>query len=67
MIFIVWGWVVGTTILKEVEVLEETSTTAIQSIQSPKVADNATYNLSGQKVSPSYKGVVIQNGRKVVK
>ena len=67
MIFIGWGWVVGTTILKEVEVLEETSTTAIQSIQSPKVADNATYNLSGQKVSPSYKGVVIQNGRKVVK
>lgn len=28
---------------------------------------NATYNLSGQRVSPNAKGVIIQNGKKVVK
>lgn len=29
--------------------------------------NNATYNLSGQRVSPNAKGVIIQNGKKVVK
>lgn len=28
---------------------------------------NATYNLSGQRVSPNAKGVIIQNGKKIVK
>lgn len=28
---------------------------------------NVIYNLNGQRVSPPYRGIVIQNGRKVVK
>lgn len=60
------GWVVGTTILKEVEVLEKTSTAGIQSVRSVKDADAVFYNLSGQKVNASYKGIVIQNGKKVM-
>ena len=59
-----WGWVVGTTILKEVEVFEKINTTGIQGIQPSKGTDDAAYSLSGQKVGPSYKGVVIQNGKK---
>ena len=67
MIFFGWGWVVGTTILKEVEVLEKTSTAGILSVKAPKDADDAVYNLSGQKIIPSYKGIVIKNGKKVMK
>lgn len=32
--------------------------------QTPKHFDGAVYNLQGQKVSPSYRGIVIRNGRK---
>lgn len=60
------GWVVGTTILKEVEVLEKTSTAGIQSVRSVKDADAVFYNLSGQKVNASYKGIVIMNGKKLL-
>jgi hypothetical protein len=31
------------------------------------VANGATYNLAGQKVGVQYKGLVIENGRKVLK
>ena len=64
VVFLGWGWVVGTTILKEVEFLEKTSTASIPSVKAPKGADDAAYNLSGQKVNASYKGIVIQNGKK---
>ncbi|MBQ9650462.1 MAG: hypothetical protein IJV25_08585 [Prevotella sp.] len=58
------GWVPGTTIIKEVEVLERVSGSGIQRVKSAKAPDVAIYNLSGQKVDASYKGVVIQNGKK---
>ena len=61
------GWVVGTTILKEVEVLEKTSTAGVRSAKPAKDADDTIYNLSGQKVNASYKGIIIQNGKKAVK
>lgn len=61
-----FGWVVGTTILKEVEVLEKTSTAGIQRVRSVKDADAVFYNLSGQKVNASYKGIVIMNGKKLL-
>lgn len=67
MIILGWGWVVGTTILKEVEVLEKTSTAGILNIKSPQGADGAAYNLSGQKVNASYKGIVIRNGKKFLR
>lgn len=57
------GWVKGTTILKEVEVLEKTSTAGIRSAKPSKDADHTIYNLSGQKVDTSYRGIVIQNGK----
>ena len=60
------GWVVGTTILKEVEVFEKTSTAGVRSAKSAIDADDTIYNLSGQKVNASYKGIVISKGRKIV-
>lgn len=59
------GWVVGTTIVKMVQVYEKAGTTTLKTVRSAK-ADDAIYNLAGQKVSTSYKGIVIQNGRKVI-
>ena len=67
MIILGWGWVVGTTILKEVELLEKANTAGIQSIKSPQGANGAAYNLSGQKVNASYKGIVIWNGKKFLR
>lgn len=63
------GWVVGTTILKKVEVYEVSESTARGNLTALKAvkatnADGAIYNLAGQKVDASYKGIVIQNGKK---
>ena len=68
-IFLTSGWVVGTTVVKKVEVYEivgsgaRSGETAIKTV---KVAnsDDAVYNLAGQRVDASYKGLVIQNGQK---
>ena len=65
------GWVVGTTVVKKVEVYEKAesgsreNTTAIKTVKTMN-SDDSIYNLAGQRVSPSYKGIVIRNGRKVV-
>ena len=67
-IFFQSGWVVGTTILKKVEILEKVSgnTVAIKTAKVSK-ADDTIYNLAGQRVDSSYRGVVIKNGKKFVK
>ena len=39
---------------------------AISSITKNNSATSAIYNLAGQRVTPSYKGIVIKNGNKVV-
>lgn len=63
------GWVVGTTVVKEVEVYEvlgssaRGNTTGIKAAKASKAGDTI-YNLAGQRVDASYKGVVIQNGKK---
>ena len=62
------GWVLGTTVLNRVEVVEVKSgarenTTAIDSVEAVD-GDGPIYNLAGQKVGASYKGIVIQNGKK---
>ena len=67
-IFFYSGLVAGTTIVKKVEVYEVRSgvrgnTTALKGIKAAK-ADDVMYNLAGQRVDSSYKGVVIQNGKK---
>ena len=52
----------GTTIVKNVKVINLDGT-AIQTVKKT-VTDGAIYNLAGQKVNASYKGVVIKNGKK---
>ena len=59
------GEMVGTTVLKKVQVYErlkgsETTIKAAKAVE----ADDAAYNLAGQKVSPSHKGIVIKHGLK---
>ena len=41
-------------------------TSGVQTVKASAVQDGAIYNLAGQKVSESYKGVVIKNGKKMV-
>ena len=62
------GWVAGTTVLKKVQVYEKQkgSETAIKPVKTVN-NDDTIYNLSGQKVASSYKGIVIMKGRKIVK
>jgi hypothetical protein len=43
------------------------STTDIKSVKAGVDANAPVYNLAGQKVNKNFKGVVIQNGKKVVK
>ena len=43
-----------------------TATDAIRSISKPTTASASTYNLQGQRVSNSYKGVIIRNGKKYI-
>ena len=68
-VFLRSGWVVGTTIVKKVEVYEVLGSsargdkTAVKAIKATR-ADGAIYNLAGQRVDASYKGVVVQNGKK---
>ena len=63
------GLVVGTTVVKKVEVYEvagsgsRENATAIDSVKATDT-DGAVYNLSGLRVGASYKGIVIQNGKK---
>lgn len=39
---------------------------AIETVKAAKVANGAIYNLAGQKVGKDYKGIVINNGRKMI-
>jgi len=70
-IFLSSGWVVGTTIVKKVEVYEKVGSsargagTAIHAVKTEN-ADDTIYNLAGQRVDASYKGVVIKNGKKLI-
>ena len=46
----------------------EDETTGIEAVQSSvRIPHSAIYNLNGQRVSPSYRGVVIINGKKYIK
>ena len=64
------GLVAGTTVVKKVEVYEVVGSgarggdkTAINAVKATN-ADGAIYNLAGQKVDASYKGIIIHNGKK---
>ncbi len=60
------GWVTGTTIVKNVKVFEVGGETAIKSVKKAAKANGAIYNLAGQKVNASYKGIVIKDGKKFI-
>lgn len=53
----------------QVYVLGEVSTgiSSINAEPARRITDNAIYNLAGQRVSDSYRGIVIQNGKKFMK
>ncbi len=51
---------------KSVVVYEVKGATGINTAKAAAQQDGARYNLAGQKVSDSYKGIVIMNGKKVV-
>ena len=55
----------GTTIVKSVKIIQIGGETAIKSVKAAK-EDGAIYNLAGQKVNATYKGVVIKNGKKYI-
>lgn len=40
--------------------------TAINTIEADKAQDGVIYNLAGQKVDNSYKGLIIKNGKKML-
>ena len=45
-----------------------TGETAIQGVvRQPKPADGPVYNLNGQRVSESFKGIILRNGQKILK
>lgn len=48
------------------EVTPDIQGTGISTVKASETADAVMYNLAGQKVDQSYKGVVVMNGRKVV-
>jgi hypothetical protein len=72
MIFYQCGHMPGKHIIKKVQVYEVIGAsgrgdeTAIYSVKA-NITDDAIYNLSGQKVDASYKGIVIKNGKKFMK
>ena len=47
--------------------IEEKEVDGISSVKADEQPNSATYNLAGQKVNAQYKGIVIRNGKKVVK
>ena len=47
--------------------IEEKEVDGVSSVKADEQPNTATYNLAGQKVNTQYKGIVIRNGRKVVK
>jgi hypothetical protein len=47
--------------------IEEKEVDGVSCVKADEHPNSATYNLAGQKVNAQYKGIVIRNGRKVVK
>ena len=46
--------------------VETEGSTGITTPQNTSVNNGSAYNLSGQRVSPSYRGIIIKNGKKFV-
>lgn len=59
------GWYESTSLAAN-PALEDPTVLAIEDVKTyaPSVLDGGIYNLAGQRVDDSYKGIVIKNGRK---
>jgi hypothetical protein len=55
----------GTSVVKHVKVINKNAS-GIKNVKTDKALNNVRYNLAGQKVDASYKGIVIQNGKKFI-
>lgn len=51
----------------EVMVLDRSEATGIDTIDSRSTPDGDAYNLKGQKVDDGYRGIIIKNGRKILR
>ena len=56
----------GTNVFLTKIVITSGGSTGINTVKTVRVDDGAIYNLAGQKVDKSYKGVVIMNGKKMI-
>ena len=54
----------GTTILKKIQIYAVGVPSGIKGVKNITPISTAIYNLKGQKVDASYKGIVIKNGKK---
>ena len=68
MVVLSSGSVLGTTVVKKVQVIEKGkgAPAAIKTVKTVQKSDEAFYNLAGQRVNASYKGIVIQSGKKYI-
>lgn len=53
-------------VLPMLYVYNEEANTGITSVKAQPVANDAIYNLAGQRVSENYRGIVIKNGKKYI-
>ena len=66
-VHVLWqsGALPGLSVLKSIQIID-LDATAIKTVKAGKKFDGAIYNLAGQKVNVSYKGVVIKEGKKYI-
>ena len=66
-VHVLWqsGSLPGLSVLKSIQIID-LNATAIKTVKAGKKFDGAIYNLAGQKVNASYKGVVIKDGKKYI-
>ena len=66
-VHVLWqsGALPGLSVLKSIQIID-LDATAIKTVKAGKKFEGAIYNLAGQKVNASYKGVVIKEGKKYI-
>ena len=66
-VHVLWqsGALPGLSVLKSIQIID-LDATAIKTVKAAKKFEGAIYNLAGQKVNASYKGVVIKDGKKYI-
>ena len=66
-VHVLWqsGALPGLSVLKSIQIID-LDATAIKTVKAGKKFEGAIYNLAGQKVNASYKGVVIKDGKKYI-